>query len=152
MALKSAFSLNFDLVPLKTPWPEDSRKILAGQTVVSFFMKSFLYVVSKIKKDRTVLVHVIRIFFFFLDDFYLLREVFRIRLREEATVCGIAKPVAACFQLIWVIGIIIFFWLFLLVFIGISALASQGEVTASVLIGGLDVLIVSLVAWEMGRI
>lgn len=152
MALKSAFSLNFDLVPLKTPWPEDSRKILAGQTVVSFFMKSFLYVVSKIKKDRTVLVDVIRIFFFFLDDFYLLREVFWIRLREEASVCRIAEPVTACFQLIWVIGIIIIFWLLLLVFIGIGALASQGEVTTSVLVGGLDVLIVSLVAWEMSRI
>lgn len=119
---------------------------------MSFFMKSFLYVVSKIKKDRTVLVDVIRIFFFFLDDFYLFCEVLRIWLREEASVCGIAEPITACFQLIRVIGIIIFFWLLLLVFIGIGALASQGEVTTSVLVGGFDVLIVSLVTWEMSRI
>ena len=51
-ALKSLFSENFALVPLKDPLAIVSNLILAGHTVTSCFKKLFLYVVSVIIDDK----------------------------------------------------------------------------------------------------
>lgn len=95
------------------------------------------------------MINIVGIVFLLLYDFDLLGEVFRIGFRKESSIGRIAKPVTACPQLIWEIGVIVFLRLLLYVFVSVSTFASEGEVSSSMLVSRLHVLIVSSISWKL---
>jgi hypothetical protein len=81
--LKSVFSakLSFELV--NSPFDLVSSIILARQTVGSLFKKSFLYVVSKITKQITILMVKSRIILYLFKVFHWLSKILWVWVIEK---------------------------------------------------------------------
>ena len=87
-----------------------------------------------------------------LDDFDLLGVVFRVGIVVETAVGGLAEPIVAGFELVGVVGVVVFLGGLVDEFLGVGALGAEGEGGASVLVGGFDVLVIASVAGELGRV
>ena len=95
---------------------------------------------------------VIGIFFLFLDVLNFLCLVLRIGASEERSVGCLTKPVRTCSELIREVFVVVHFWLFVHVFLGVGTLASERERSSCMLVSWLHILIVSLIPWELRRV
>lgn len=90
--------------------------------------------------------------FFLLNNFNLLRHVLRVRVAVKVAIGRSAEPVVACLELIVEIFIVVSFGLLFHIGVSIGAFAPQWESTSSMLISRLNILVISSIAWELGRI
>lgn len=94
----------------------------------------------------------VRIILLLFNNLNLFGHVLRVRVAVEVAVGGPSEPVVAGLQLIVEVFIVIAFGLFFHIGVSICAFASQGERSTSMLVSGFDVLVISSVAGELGRV
>lgn len=88
----------------------------------------------------------VRVVVNFIDYFDLFCKVFRILFPEKASISRFAIPVASSFELVRHVGIILFARSLFYKLVRIGAFASQGEITSSMGIGRLYILVASFVS------
>lgn len=94
----------------------------------------------------------VRIIFLLFNNLHFFGHVLRVRVAVEVAVGGPSKPVVASLQLVIEVFVVIAFLLLFHKSISICAFASQGERSTCMLISRFDVLVISSVARELGRI
>lgn len=95
---------------------------------------------------------IVRVIFFIFNNFNFFCQILWIWVVVEVAISTFSEPVIPCFKLIRIVGIIIFFWFFVYIFICISAFASKREISTRMFICGFYILIISSVSGELGRI
>ena len=87
-----------------------------------------------------------------LHYLHLRGHVLWVRTAEVLTVGGFSKPVGAGFQLVVDVLVVVFLGLLLVEFLGVGRSAAEWELSSGVSVCGLDVLVATLVSWELGSI
>ena len=94
----------------------------------------------------------IGIVLFLFKNFYFLCHVFRIWVTIKISIWCFAKPVVTCFKLVWEVFVIVFLWSFVVELFAVRWFASQREVSSGMFVCWFNVLVVSLVTWELSSI
>lgn len=89
------------------------------------------------------------VFLFLFNHFHFLGKVFWVRLSVEIPISRVSIPIVSSSELIREIGIVIFFGLFSLKFIRISAFASEREIASCVFISRLHILVISFMSGKL---
>ena len=78
--------------------------------------------------------------------------VFWVRVVVKAAISCFSEPVITCLQLIVEVFVVIFFGRFIYEFFGICALRPQGEISSSMFVCWLHIMVVTFVARELRRV